>query len=245
MKKIITLFVIMFLINIKVSAASLCSYKEQTEFNGKAANVKATYEIKERTIQSEWIEGEIEEILIGYYFNISITNVTDELYVVVKNNLNNEEKIFTSKDAKNGLINFEWDSVEEITNFTIQVYTSEKTNCPDERFKTIYLTTPRYNDFSERSICMEYTEFSLCQKFVTFSEVDDTRFVNELDKYKKEEEKNNENIEDKPTQNPEDNKFIDFINDYKWYFISGVAVVSIASFVIYRVKTKKQRELGL
>ena len=92
---------------------------------------------------------------------------------------------------------------------------------------------------------MEYTEFSLCQKFVTFSEVDDTRFVNELDKYKKEEEKNNENIEDKPTQNPEDNKFIDFINDYKWYFISGVAVVSIASFVIYRVKTKKQRELGL
>ena len=109
----------------------------------------------------------------------------------------------------------------------------------------MYLTTPRYNEYSNYEICQRLSDFYLCQEFVTFSEIDEAKFDTQIDKYingdvNSEGEKVKDTDELKLTD-----KIFSFIDDYKWYIIGGSLVLIISITVIYRAKTKKQRELGL
>lgn len=238
MKKILAIVFAIFLFNMEVSAASLCSYKEQTEINQKAANVKVTYEVVTDTVHFEDMDSTME------VFDISIFNITEELYVIVKNNITREEKTFTHSDTVDGVATFRWTYAESVTNFTIQVYTTNKTSCPDEKFKTFYLTTPRYNEYYDVEVCQELSEFYLCQKFVTFSEISEEKFFTQLENYR------NGDVNNKGEEIPnKDEKLTDkifnFLDENKWFIIGGLVVIVGGSLIIYRVRTKKQRELGL
>ena len=238
-KKLLLTLATLFLFTIKVEAASICSYKEQTEINQLAANVKATYEVVQDTVQFEDMNSTMD------VFNISLFNVTEKIYVVIKNNINNEEKIITSNDATEGVASFKWDYAEAVTNFTIQVYTTERTSCPNERYKTIYLTTPRYNEFYDRETCQELTDFYLCQKFVTFSEISEEKFFKQLESYRNGDVNDSgEDIIDKDDNSTTD-KVFNFIDDYKWYFVGGTIVVLVVIIIIFKLKGRKQRDLGL
>ena len=239
MKKILTFIIVILSLNIKVSAASLCNYTEQTELNSKAANIKVSYELIDDVV------GTSDEGYVNYYFKISIVNVTEDFYVVVKNDYNDEENTYYSSDAQDGIITIKWPYSDKVTNFNIQAFTSSKTNCPNEKFKTVYLTTPRFNKYSEREICLDYPDFNYCQKFVTFAEIDDAEFVDKMVKFS---ESENKGTTDEPiTQDDVTivDKIIEFIDDYKFIILGGIGLIVIGSVVIYRVRTKKQRELGL
>lgn len=239
MKKLFVIFAAVFLCSINVSAASICDYKEQTALNQKAANIKVNYEVV--TEREEY--GEIADS--SEVFDISIFNVTEDFYIVVKNNINNVEKKYTVDDVQNGIIKFRWTYATSVTNFTIQVYSTNKTSCPDEKYKTIYLTTPRYNKFYRRETCQNNLEFYLCQKFVTFSEISEDKFLNQLEKYRN----NKINTEGHEIVEPEKvtlfDKIFEFLDNYKWYIISSGVVILGVIVVIQRKKMKKQRELGL
>jgi len=239
MKKILTFLIVMFLFNINVSAASLCSYQEQTELNSKAANIKVSYEIVEETIEFE--DGESSMKL----FKIEILNVTDEFYVLIKNDVTKDEKIYYSSDAKDGVITFDWDYAETVTNFTIQVYTTNNTNCAEEKYKTFYLTTPRYNEFYNIETCQELTDFYLCQEYVTFGEISREKFLTQINNYKNGDVNNEGENPVEPTEPKVVDKIFEFIDNNKLYIISGFLVITAIGFGIYRVRTKKQRELGL
>lgn len=244
MKKVITFIVVMFLLNIRVSAASLCSYQEQSELNSKAANIKASYEIiKEVTDNND--DAYADTVLIEDYLKVSIANVTEEFYVLVKNDYTKEQKTYTAKSAKDGIISFDWKNTDAVTNFTIQVYTTNKVKCPDERIKTIYLTVPRYNKFSNRDICLEHTDFYLCQEYVTFAEIDNIKFTEQMVKYLNKEVDNKGEVQEEPTPSTPTDIIFNFINTYKWYIIIVILVGVFAGVSIYKAKTKKQRELGL
>lgn len=239
MKKFLTFLIVMFLFNINAKAASSCTYEEQTELNSKAANVKISYEIIEEKTEEE------EIIHINRYFKVSIVNVTEDFYIVIKNSVNDEEKTFTKDDAQNGIITFNWTDTSEVTNFTAVVYTTNNTNCANEKYKTLYFTTPRYNEYSDRAICSELPDFYLCQEFVTFSEIDNMEFANKLDNYINEENDNEKEDPTEPVETPITDKIFNFINKYKWFIIGGVLVITAISITVHRIKTKKQRELGL
>ena len=239
MKKIITFLVVMFLFNINVEAASLCSYKEQSELNSKAANVKVSYEAVEE------IKEVFGGILIDNYFNIEILNVTEEFYIIVKNDVTKEEKRIESSDANNGVISFKWTNLEQVTNFTFQIFTTSKTNCANEKIKTIYLATPRYNEFYQYAICGELTDFYLCEKYVTFNKIEEDDFFTKIESYKnKEVDNNGEDIKDKEEPTLTD-KIFGFVDENKFYIIGGIIIITVGGIVIYRIRTKKQRELGL
>ena len=239
MKKIITFILLMLFFNIEVNAASLCTYQEQSTINSKAANVKASYEISSINHGNEEV-GHKE-----HFFTISITNVTEDFYIVIKNDLNNEEVTYKSSDAVDGIITIKWTDVLEVTNLTIQVYTTNKTSCPNERYKTFYLTLPRYNEFSGKSSCVENPDFYLCKEFVTFDEIDETEFIDRMIQYK---EKGTA-TEEKPPVVQEEQTFMDkvfeFVDTYKYILVGGAVLVIISIAIIHRVKTKKQMELGL
>lgn len=238
MKKILAILIAIFLFNMEVSAASLCSYKEQTEINQKAANVKVTYEVVTDIVHFEDMDTTMD------VFDISIFNITEDLYVIVKNNINDEEKVFTYNDTVDGVAKFRWTYADSVTNFTIQVYTTNKTSCPDEKFKTFYLTTPRYNEYYDVEVCQELSDFYLCQKFVTFSEIDEEKFFTQLDNYRNEDP----NDKDKDIQDKDEkitDKIFNFLDENKWFIIGGLVIIIGGTLIIYKVKTKKQRELGL
>lgn len=239
MKKIITFLMLMLFLNIEVSAASLCTYQEQAELNSKAANVKASYEVAK-------IEHGNEEFAhTEYYLKINITNITEDFYVVIKNDNNESTMTYRSTDAVDGIVTIKWTDVFKVTNLTIQVFTTSKTNCPDERYKTIYLTLPRYNEFSGKPSCVENPDFYLCEEFVTFDDIDEIEFADKMVQYVEKGTTSEEEtpiVEEDPTIM---DRVFEFIDNYKFFIIGGVVLVIGAIVIIHRVRTKKQRELGL
>lgn len=239
MKKFLIFIFSLFFFVESVSAASLCSYEEQTKINQKAANVKVTYEVIEKVERFDDMD------VTSKLFEISILNVSKEMYVTMKNNSTKAEKKFTYDDAVDGIIKFEWDEIDSVTNFTIQIFTTNKTSCPDERIKTIYLTTPRYNEFSKRYICSELSDFYLCQEFVTTKEFDENYFLKQLDAFRNEtiDEKGNELDAEKDLTVTD--KIFDFINNNKWYILGGLSILATVLIVISVKRNKKQRGLSL
>lgn len=239
MKKILIIFGVIFSFCMNVNAASICSYQEQNEINQKAANVRVSYEIAEEKVTFVEGEGVIE------VFKINILNISDDFYVIIKNDINNEEKRFDASDSVDGIISFTWDYADTVTNFIIEVYTTNKTSCPGELYKTVYLTTPRYNEYYNTAICQELIDFYLCQKFVTIAEFSEDKFFDQVESYQ------NGNVNDEG-ENIENNKstplsdiIFNFINEYKLVII-GVIVIAIGGIVVIKViKGKKQRDLRL
>jgi len=248
MKKIMLTIISLFLLITSVKAESICTYKEQAVINQKAANVKVNYDVVEETEQVDKNDGHEEMFLTSYYFKISILNVSEDLYVVVKNNQSEKEYTYTHEDAEDGVIEFFWLYADEVTNFTIQVYTTDKTSCPDERYKTIYLTTPRYNEFYDMGACQKDPDFYLCQQFVTFGEIKEEQFLKQIESYRNGDVDNSgEQIKDNDDSTISDN-IIDFINEYKWYIVGGLCIIFIIILLIdkkNKKKLKKQRDLGL
>lgn len=239
MKKFLIFIFSLFFFVESVSAVSLCSYEEQTKINQKAANVKVTYEVIEKVEHFDDMD------VTSKLFEISILNVSKEMYVTMKNNATKAEKKFTYDDAVDGIIKFEWDEIDSVTNFTIQIFTTNKTSCPDERIKTIYLTTPRYNEFSKKYICSELSDFYLCQEFVTTKEFDENYFLKQLDAFRNEtiDEKGNELDAEKDLTVTD--KIFDFINNNKWYILGGLSILATILIVISVKRNKKQRDLSL
>ncbi len=237
MKKILIFLVALFSFGINVKAASMCDYQEQMELTQKASNVKFEYELEERVDNSE-------QFPLRYtVMKITILNVTDELYAVLKNDYDNGKITFKSSDAKDGIITYEWYNLDKVVNFTLDVYSSDQTGCPNESYKTFYKTTPRFNEFSNRAICEEYKDFYLCQRFVTFDEIDEDEFLTQIQNYTS----GKINEEGKtPTEEKKESKMLDFIKQYKWIIVGGVvAIGGITATTIIIKNKKKQRDLGL
>ena len=125
-----------------------------------------------------------EEDVYEYYFTVNIINVTDGLYIKVINPNDNSIKILTSADAVDGVISFDWHDLDTITNLTVKIYSSSKTNCADEEILSTAKTLPMYNVYSTTPYCEENPEDKICQRYVT-SEVPDEQYQAKAEKYVK------------------------------------------------------------
>lgn len=237
MKKILTFLFSCFIGLTLVSADSVCDYNFQAELNAEAANVKVNYEIREEKTQGTYGEFSYD------YFAINFLNITDNIYVEVKNNYNGETFRINSSDTNNGMYEYKWAGNEEIVTFTISVYGSTVSKCPLLKLKTLYLTLPRFNKYSEYDMCLDNQDYYLCKKYVTFTDIDEDEFIKSFESYV-------DGFTDKKGEEiPKEEKFVDktvaFIKDYKWFLIGGATVLAAGGFILYRKSTKKQRELGL
>lgn len=236
MKKFIFSIFIFFVFSINALADSKCSYTEQAELLNKATNIKASYEIGTELVHFVDMDANAE------FFNIIITNLNKEFYAIIKNDYNSESKTVNYTDAKDGVFNYRWNNMDKVTNFTIEIFASGRTNCAGEKFKTLYIQTPRYNEYYDREICEELTDFYLCQKYITSSLIAEDKFFEQIDSYKtgkvnnEGEEINNKNLFD---------KVYEFIKNNKWYVLGGIVLVSGTGIYISVKKSKKSRELGL
>ncbi len=224
-------------------SATTCGYEEKAKLNNEISNVKSNYEIKERVLdESEYVvpdaiagtDEEEDYVATEEYIGVNILNITENMYVEVSNDYNEEVKTYYYQDSSNGNISFDWYNINTVATFTIKVYASSTTGCEGEILKTMSLKLPRYNDYSNYSVCEGLTDYYLCQRYVTFSEVDFDTFITRIDK----QYDRNGSSEGEKKQDKWYFKVKDFIVDHKVAFIAGGVVLIVgvggATFVIIK-----------
>lgn len=226
-----------------VNATSACSYSEQAELNNIAGNVKASFEFKEEVIPNGGVDpdnGEPMDIT-NYYFQISIVNITDKIYVSVKSEATGEEKNVYVSDTNNGVVQFKQEDIDNTNQYTINVY-SNNDNCKGELFRTFALNVPLANPYADIGLCKDFPEYTYCKEFLTEPiEIED--FMNGINAYVETHKKNDVNEEQNNIK--KENKIIKFYKDHTLVinmtaFI--VVVIGVATTVIL-VKRKRSRVL--
>lgn len=222
-----------------------CDAATSSRLSGLAANVRRDFEVIEKEVPQDGTftlpDGLTEEEEKNYvatrpYFRIHISNITEELYVVVTNNNTNERKTFRYSDAENGVITFEEPVLIEIVNYKIEVYASTGTDCPNRRLQTLTLTTPMYNTFSEEARCDGIEEFYLCHEYLSV-ETSFKDFDRLVEQYRAGRLKEDGSEKDKN----ENSGFFGFIKEHTGtVIIVSVAIIAIGGLVTVII-VKKQR----
>lgn len=158
MKKILVFLLIIssfFIVSINVYALddTTCNYKSKAELSKAAYNADANYTIK-------------KDDNGYYYFEISIYNITDEIYAVVTNDINDDEIIVFNNMTTNNNYSFEVHDITTIINYVVHIR-AIKYGCNDE-FRKINISKPRYNDLSEIAVCKNniMLDYTYCKTWV-------------------------------------------------------------------------------
>lgn len=231
----ILVFLCLFIVGVtNASAASTCDYETQVKLNSEAANIKASYEVKEiktgKKIEADLGDEEyIDETYQGV--EVSIYNMTENLYLTVMNTLTNETKTYHYEDTDNGSIKLVRgeDGLEDIVTYQITIY-SNHNDCKDEELKKINLVTPKYNSFSADALCEGSSKY-YCQEYVT----EDLNMT--YDDFLKQAANNNKNDGNGDTDTVKDN---DFFKKYGIYIVGGILVILLGVMTTVIVR-KKQR----
>ena len=238
------IFSMLFLFSTSVKAET-CGYEEKAKLNNEAANVKVNYEIKQRQLDKnnynppDAIVGTEDEANWNPtvdYFQVNILNLTENIYVEVKNDQNNDTTKYYYNNSQDGKIAIDWLNLENVAKFTITVKSTDASGCTDRTLKTLNLTLPRYNEYYEYSLCQSIPDYYLCQKYVTFDEVKLGYFTKKV--YEEIDKKNQKEIE-KNLKWYE--KAWNFIKDHKVAFITGGVIIVAAGATITVVIIRKRR----
>ena len=224
---------------------AVCDATELNTLRSVAANVRASYEeMRELLDPSEYTppDGTTEDGYEAYYtfFRIYVTNLTEDIYIEVHNDANGETNTYTYEDSDNGTITFDWADIYLMVNYTIKVYSSDNTNCSGTELYTLYLTTPRFNQYSTYDMCDGAEDFYLCYEYLSIpDDVSFGKFVELIERYKNGliDDDGNE-VED---SEKEENGFIQFLGDHYIAIIIIAVVIIAAGVTVTVIIVKKQR----
>ncbi len=227
-----------------------CSYEEQVKLNDLASTVKATYEETEIDTGDSFVAledaegikaGDVVKVLKPGFI-VKIFNITDKIYINVKNSYNNESKDYYYNDTDNGSLTLNALPADEMITYTITIRSYTET-CAGQELRVANLVTPYYNEYSQYTICETYPEYENCQKFLTGNtELTFDSFMNGAKSYS---EKHQENEKEEIKESKKN-----FFNNIKDYFkkhkkiiiiiISSIVVIGIAGIIMKLVNKKKR-----
>ncbi len=243
MKRKKKIFVIIFMLAFflmigNVSAAedkeNMCTPTQLSELRSMAANVKVTYVPVTEAEKLTTPNGESgAEYVSKRYLDIKIFNLNTKLIVNAKNGI--DSFTITSNDiGGDGAVTIRQPASTSAINYEFEV-TSLLYGCSLETLRTIKLTLPKYNYYSQLDVCDDIPDYYLCQPYTTYS-VDGGTFYDKVDEYKaklstleKEKEENNNTSFVTNTMSG--------ISKYK-YLIVGIVVVVGVVLTIFVLKKK-------
>ena len=166
----IFIFILLFLIMPnKVLAVSSCDYADQVNLSTQAHNIRTNYELKEiatgNQIEADDGSGMEDETYIGV--EISVYNVTEDIYVVISDSKGGEPKEYHFEDTDNGTIKLLRgnDGLTDIVTYHVSIR-SDISDCYGEEYHSIDIITPMYNYFSSEPLCADSTKY-YCQEYIT------------------------------------------------------------------------------
>lgn len=215
------------------TSGTKCNNEESKKVKDAAQGVEVSYTIKKmyvgKTIDID--SPDMPEVdTYDYGFEIAIKNITEDIYVVVKNDYSDDVFTYHYADTENGVKNFESIATDEFVNFTFEVK-SESDKCKDENYRKISLETPKYNIYSGYQFCSDNPNNKVCKMFIT-EDVSAKDYAIEVDAKKNDSLKVNENKTNVVTTLVKDNKYL--------FIIGGIVIVIIGVATIF-VKINKRR----
>lgn len=220
---------------LNVVCAGECAYTEKYSLMQEAAKVKIKYEPYIETIEdTDCTDEEYCLPLEERYFRIYLTNVSENVYVDLKNEATGESTKYRYTDSQEGIITIDGIDTDNIKNYSMKVYASDSTNCSGESLATQYITLPRYNSYSTEDYCQEHKDEKYCEEYVEFDDVDyNTFFENTIEK--------DNDINETITEMTIGQKVMGFIEDNLVWVLCG-CIVLIGVVVITKTSTGKRRE---
>lgn len=219
-KLIAILFCFFVVVSVNDVSASGCTNKELNTLKQLASNIKFSYELYDDTYNEEHT----------YYFNVLAANFSKEFYFV---DMDGRDFRYMSNLEVDGTRTLR--VVDEGILYTLEVYTSNETSCPNTKIVTKKIEIPYYNDYSQREECEGIEEFSLCQKYYGGYIESEDYFLKQIEKYK-----NGEIEEPKERQNIMD-IIIEFVLN-NLIIIIPVIVILIFIVVLIVIKVRKNKK---
>lgn len=264
MRKILLVLMI-FSLNILLVNAESCS-EQLTRAKEAAEKVKINYEVLEE-IKKEQVFDEIKQDFTDETYDrvvrkikISVYNITKDIFIVRKERLRYKEaagaveeidgipvnydefgnqKIITYKDTKEGVFSFTTEDVWNYKDYTFDIYPDNDTSCDLSMIKTISFRQPKYNEYSEQPICLEYPTVELCKQFISYDfDLNGEDFSEVVLKRVKSGSSTNI-ITQKVEPNERD---YNFFKDYWLYLAIGGAVI-ISGLIVYKIIDKKRSSI--
>ena len=182
----------------------------------------------------------------GYALKVKLTNVTDNIYVVITNDLDDKVKTFHSTDkGEDGIITWTEGETTFMRTYTVKVY-SNKEGCTNSLYREFNVSLPKYNMCSDFENCkLDFTkDLDVCQPFI-FSNKKDTEELREykrviqkvFDEHYKNKDKTTEAVENKEETKEETivDKVINYVKaNYIVFCIVGGAIIAL--IIIFIVK---------
>lgn len=216
---------------------AICNYEEQARLNREVSNVQVNYEIitqpyadQSGCYPPEDIENPEDYLCKGEFIQINILNINENMIVNVENDTYDNSFRYSYEDTDSGTLSFvltndnnlEVSYNEDVVEYTIEILASSETGCEGSGLRTIYLTVPRYNVYSNVAPCDEMSDYYLCQKYVTYPEVTYEQFSETIA---------NE-IAEREGQKEEELKWYqkiwEFVVEHKTAFIAGGIIIVVA-----------------
>lgn len=246
--KYLLLTLLTFCFAVKVDAAE-CSYEKQVELNNLAATVKATYEEVEidtgETVYYMDPETGVEDTsktinVTEKGFKVSILNITNDIYVNVKNENTGESKDIYYRDTNNGTIQLDTYKADQLVTYTIKVYGLSE--CPGYDLRTITLVTPIFNPYYDTVFCEQYPNFELCSEYTTNTELTLDEFLRQSNEYRKNHNPVTSEIEKKESLSLIE-RIKQFFNTNKTIIIiivCAIAIVGVATAAIIVIRRRSR-----
>lgn len=257
-KKFLCMILTLFMMTISFDVFALSgSFEEQAKLNEEVSYIKVVYEtgVKPCTPEDNWCRMSAEEINtfddydseeeavnddvsdLVPYANIRILNLSENFYVEAINKKTGQKRVFTTNDIKDGSITILYLDLNEVTTFNFNIYTSNKVKYPNELYRIITTTIPRYNWFATDDICEGIEEYYLCESFLTANpKTSDNQLIFEYKEKKNKKEKDKSHDNDDKKNN--DEKFTEYIIPTT----IGVSILVIGVITVIMVKRSKNEK---
>lgn len=215
--------------------AEYCDYERKAKINNEAANVNVTHETYEDFYMVEGLEPGKMEQASQWYGIVHIYNVTPNLKVTVTDR-NGKKYNFDYKNVVEDTITLNAGLAYEVNRYTVDVYYSDS-ECGKEPVRSLNITIPRYNNYSEYAECATYPDYYYCKQFITLDDITEKQFHQGIKEYaeqlktQEKEEKKKQSIIYKTTSFLKKN----------WLIISLVVIVIIGGVAFIIIKKRKDR----
>ena len=231
MKKtyILLFFIFTFIFMPKINA--LCEDKELNSWAEKASIIKKEYKstgLVDENGDYVWTGD------LSYAYLLTPSIPRDDIYMTATNSEDSEVQKSEYIYGYDIIAIGEYNNLNEVK-FTVNVYGSEKSACPNELIKTQKVIIPPLNKYVTSEFCDKYPEHENCQAYKDTSNISQEEFIKEAEKYDKE----HGTEEDDRTYKE---RLLDDALEYGFYILIPIIVISVYYTIRINKFKKEERE---
>ncbi len=239
---LLTIMLVSFLFVGIVNAAeqNICSSADLNMLNKEAANIKVTYIPNRVPDGTKDPEVGFKETMKSV-LDMKVYNVTDKFILRFEYSGNGivPGSFYrnTGHIGKDGAITVRQNNVGKVINYAITAV-SNYGNCSGRDIRTIRITLPMHNYYSDMAICQGLQDYYLCQPYIT-SEIDTATFYDKVEQYKAK-LLDNSNIEVDEENNSVVSEALTGIKKNKYLVVGIIVAIGVITTIVILKRKKSE-----